>query len=84
MYITVTLRTSKSSYHVQADDNQPIWAVAAVLDETLGVFGRNGLPRFLKSEIQRGIKSSSFTFRQAGIRNGDILTMVEKGSGAYD
>ena len=76
MYITVTMRSHEQSHDIQIDENQPIRAAAVALTEEFGMFDRNDPPLFFKSKMNRKLCSSFFTFSQAGIHTGDILTTI--------
>lgn len=75
MYITVTMRLREQSYDVQADDNLPILKAADALQESLRTSGTR--PEYYRLPLQSRVVSVYETFRQAGVRNGDIIETIE-------
>lgn len=74
MYITVTLSIKGREFDLQVDDNQSILHAVKTLEESFDVFS-GSFPAFFRS-MRCGLVSGYFTFQQAEIYSGDILTAL--------
>ena len=77
MYLTVTLRLRGNDYDIQADSNLPVERAVRTVCESMRLYEGAALPMFYKSAQQCRVVSSAFTFDQAKIQSGDILTALE-------
>ena len=73
MNITVTYRLTDGDFHVQIDPGQEICSGLFALQETQRTSFKDK-PDFFRSFSLRRMVSAYFTFEEAGIYSGDILS----------
>jgi len=77
MYITITFETDSEAFDVSIDERQEIRAALRALSESGKTkSGWMDYP-FYRSLLQERLVSGNFTFEDAGIVTGDMLTGVE-------
>jgi len=77
MYLTVTMRLCGNDYDIEADRLLSVEKAAIAVSESMRLYEGRSLTMFYKSAQQDRVICRTFTFEQAGVQSGDILTAVE-------
>lgn len=76
MYITITIVINDKSYDIRVDNRQKIYECIKILKSRIRSIDDTDI-NFFKSYIQNRTVSKYFTFEEAGIFGGDILSAVK-------
>jgi uncharacterized ubiquitin-like protein YukD len=78
VYITFTLDHNGNRYDLQADDNQVIRRMLAVVQGNMRVSFDAARTNYVKTYRRPETVSVDATFAQAGIYSGDILRLIDE------
>lgn len=73
MYIDITIKVGDFEQDVSIDNRQIICVAMKIINKKIPII----FPMYFRSEIQRRIISSWFTFEEEGIVDGDCLVGIE-------